>query len=487
MQLISKLSAAVVCALLMGACSSTNTPSVPDDSENSDIFFSFTLTVDNAAFGASRGTWGDDYTGENPAYDGVINTDDVHVAIFDTNGSLLTDVSKLNCFKLSDNVYQYYGEISGTTFESGKQYRCMAVANTGEEPDFENLSSSTFSITSLHGSSASESNFFIPMWGVTTFTAAKSSDTQNAGSINMLRSAVKCRIHLATELQEQGYTLSDVKLNTCNTSGNVVPGGFSAVGTTSAVDFDGCFNPTSSSSSYTQVDFIEDPESTTPGSSFIVYFTEVENTGYKEITFDLTVTQGTGESATSSTHTVSFMDYKTSELYPQLTRNHVYDFEVIGVKYGVNITVSNYGWDLRAYKTFDYDDYGTNSGGISWVEGTYAAINTTNKAITMLRGVTAIGQINLIYPVGATWLASLTASSSDDTTNAILFSIDDSTKLTYTSGTIDGTTKVTLRIVADVDENQMQHKSNLDVYIKYLNGTTAKINEISGWTIIQPI
>jgi hypothetical protein len=50
---------------------------------------------------------------------------------------------------------------------------------------------------------------------------------------------------------------------------------------------------------------------------------------------------------------------------------------------------------------------------------------------------------------------------------------------------IDGLKLVTLRIRAAEENNTRQHRSKLQIYVKYANGTTQKVEALGEWTIIQ--
>jgi hypothetical protein len=138
-------------------------------------------------------------------------------------------------------------------------------------------------------------------------------------------------------------------------------------------------------------------------------------------------------------------------------------------------------WGFGFYRTDFTNQITFSDDPIKWAEATYGNIDTENKTITLLKGVELIAEISLLTPTNCTWLANLTPTDSDDTTNAIVFSNNN----TYCSGIIDGINKVTLRIKAAADNNSMQHKSSLAFYVQFADGTSHRVTELDGWTIVQ--
>lgn len=475
------ISLIVLICLIDASCSFDSDLAINNDVRSDDYTFALTLVVDGIADTRDGGTWGDNYTSDDTAYDANINTDDVHVAIFDTDGNLVIDVNGLTCIKLATGTYQYYGKINGDKFTNGAQYRCMVVANTGGEVDFANISTLTYQASSLpQGNNIN--NFYLPMWGVHTFTFNKSDESQNIGDVYMLRSAVKCRIYFSSDLinSNPDLVLKDVKFNSLSPEGYVAPTGYNTVGETKSLSYTDCFNPAptvdvTASSSVQPVNFISETTlgSLEDGSNTVVgYFPECSTggTNIADITLTLVSSNGTKE------YTVPLdIDGSTS-----LTRNHIYDLKIVSINYGLTLNTNAY-WGFGFYWTDFTNQITFSDDPIKWAEATYGNIDTENKTITLLKGVELIAEISLLTPTNCTWLANLTPTDSDDTTNAIVFSNNN----TYCSGIIDGINKVTLRIKAAADNNSMQHKSSLAFYVHFADGTSHRVTELDGWTIVQ--
>jgi hypothetical protein len=188
----------------------------------------------------------------------------------------------------------------------------------------------------------------------------------------------------------------------------------------------------------------------------------------------------------------------SNSLRENLVRNHVYDIKIMSVEHGLTITVSPDVYWTQQYSTAEFDnnlsyqeEYG--EGAIKWIQGTYSSVSS--KSITLLSGVTLVGNIGFRTPIGGTVIATLTAIDADETNNPILFVSDayvsaDETigavsGATYTQSSIDGLTVMTLYIRAASEDISRQHRVQLNIYVRYPNGTTQKADAISGWTIVQ--
>ncbi len=508
------LIAALLCCVT-SSCINDPVDEPADSPTNVDEFhIAFTLTINSPSTSrADNTTWGDTYDQDNVTYDAVINPFDISVALFDTDGNLMGAVTRLNCYELEDGTYQYYGLVSkenfydkSIKFEVGKKYRCMVVANTGvENVDFANIDKLTFKAESLPQGD-NTNNFYVPMWGVHSFTFAKSGDTQSIGNIDMLRSAVKCRIHFSDELLEKSpeLRLVDVKFNCLSPDGYVVPAGYNAVNETTALSYIDCYNPapTVDPSSFKldeNGEIIKDENGeavdntvsiplfsdangnletiTTDGTtSAMCYFAEC-STASKVVNLNVTLKSNAGESEYSLPIEINNTD--------QLTRNHVYDLEITDVEFGLTVSMSSY-WGFGFYRTQFTDNVTYNGKAITWVKGTYLSVDEETNTVILNSGVVLEAQIPIITPVGCAWIATLSAVDSNDTTNAIIFDTGNTEDdiQTSVSGYIDGISVISLKIKAATDNNSMQHKSKLSLLVQRADGATIKVDDID-WTIVQ--
>jgi hypothetical protein len=468
--------------------------------DSAALYLSFTMRV--AGSGDTRaddGTWGGVYTTDETAYDAVINPEEVHVALFSETGEYLSEVQRITCSEITAGTYQYFGLLDAEQLTEGNSYRCMVVANAGDV-DFTQLSTLTYQASDLPQGGDTHS-FYIPMWGVQTFTLQKGNSEMK--TIEMLRAAAKCRIHFSDEMlaKDSEIAIKNAKINICNHDGYVVPTGFNEVSRTEKLSYNDCYNPTTPLPSYVfptdengnitsvqpnenraHLNFMSEVEKvstfTAATNCAIAYVPECVNTKNDDINITLTLVTSTG----TATYTIPFQLPNSEELRDRLTRNHIYDLTIQGAQNGLNLRLT-VSWDSYSGSTY-FDDnitFEANSDPIEWAEGTYYSIDKENKVITLLNDVTLIGEISMLTPASCIWLATLTAVDSEDANNPIVFSDGK----TYATGRIDGINKSTLRIKAANSTTTTQHKVSLTFYLQNTDQTTQEISELNGWTIVQ--
>ncbi len=486
--------------LTLLSCSTSSTES--DDWETADVVnVAFKLSVyeggtrsgndtnnsdDTSSANVTEGpTWGDTYTNETLYYDAAIDPSTVKVYLTDETGtSILTDITPLICYKEEgeDNLYTYYGyagKAAFNTLKNGTTLRCMVTANA---------TSATYSLTDLpDGDTKDNEELYIPMWGVGSFTLDQSTRNQTVEEIALLRAAVKCRVKLSEEMS-QSYTLSNVTLHPAIATGHVYPTGYNQVSATEDLyflkdddskDLYGFHPYDEAIDTLLTQSFLEDPSNTdTTPTAWIAYFPEYTNNETNPIYISLSLNKGT----TTTTHTIAFKDYDNDALYTDLMRNHLYDFTITGIGRSMDLTLEVSDWSTPNMKWDLTKELSTES--IRWVEDTYSTVDQSEKTVTVLSGVAATGNFHIQTPVGVTWYATLT---SEDYRPFVFVDAAGNEGTTVTSGEIDGTSPSTLRIKATTPNNTLQHKATLTLYIEYKDGTTRKVEELSGWTIIQTL
>jgi hypothetical protein len=338
------------------------------------------------------------------------------------------------------------------------------------------------------------------MWGVRTFTYTKSSEAIEP--ILMLRAAAKCRIHFSEDLLnvDSQLKLKDVQYHSLTSQGYIAPTGYLTAASTGEISYTNCFNPAPTDDptkvkldengeivmdtngemvmedNTTVLDFLTENvgTKTTEGTtSAILYMPECVSDGTEVSFITMTVESSAGEA--------EYSILLRSNNSNNLTRNHVYDLQITGIENGLTINMSAY-WGFAFGTTYFTNQIAYQGNPIEWTAGTYSTIDYENKVVTLLSGVTLICQVNLKTPIQCKWVATLTTLDADDTSDAIIFSDEEST---YLSGTIDGINMAVLRIQAADPNNNRQHRYSLRVYVRRQDKTTTELDEASGWTIIQ--
>lgn len=281
----------------------------------------FTIALDNSSAG-SRGSWGDVNQPIGTAYENYIDPQLFHVQIATSNSTYT--VRNIVTQKISDNAYQFRGEVSiDTTSGSAK---IMVYANMDTDTDGNLVT--TFNQTAT----------YIPMFGVKTITLPLNPGELNdftADPIFLLRAMAKVEVKLSDETAAS-YNLAGVTLNTYNKKGNCLPGGLDEETVEETKDLcypdndsensddPSCFNP------YIDIDKGTNLEFTVTDNVCIVYLPEVVNgTGDAELKMTLALTDKSGNSVALSNSNLYFHDYSV-ETKPKfnIVRNHWYQYTV---------------------------------------------------------------------------------------------------------------------------------------------------------------
>jgi hypothetical protein len=508
---------------LSGLCGCADGNKLPSDADSlaEPLQLTFTLKVDarNAASRADEqsagnsDTWGSDsYTKDETAYDADIDTESVQVALFSINdaGSLswVATVDKLNCFQTTEGVYQYYGQVEDATkITIGQAYRCMVVANMGKNKvDFENLTTNepTFLLSDLP--KATDADHRLPMWGVASFTANQGGN-KLSDHITLLRATAKCRVSLTEELVKQGYSLTNVSLRTLYKEGYLLPNSYNNVESTGDLSYtygkdNFCFHPIvlaeneKANTNAQNVPLYQEPGTDAAAQSYIAYFPEA---GYEDgtnserpyIAVDVTYKDNNGNATTHTTYNIEFKDYSNETPYTRLVRNHVYDFQIQGFAHGLQLKVTASDWEEETMD-WDFTDHISIKQTLKWTEDTYSSKSDAEQYVTVITGSSAPalkGTFQIESPIGAQWVASLSPS---DYFNFV--EVDENDKFVkYLGSSVTGEVKAEgsnlfpIYIMPLNMSNTSQHETKLTFYIRYPDGNSSTINDLNGWTIIQPI
>jgi hypothetical protein len=467
-----------VCLLvhsLLWGCTSLN--DAPAESDNAETIITFTMEVGGNVSGTAtraNDTWNDSYNEESSTYDSSIDPGDVQVALMDKDGAFVADVTTISCaYEEESGCYRYYGIIDETKqITVGATYRCMVVANAGNKIAFNSLSGSAPTYSAGQLPNANNSPFMLPMWGVASFNANKGGGSQDVGKIYMLRSVAKCRVKLSDALATLGYSLENVKLSNYSSTANLLPGGYASAESTRALTFSGSFNPVDNSMAEAALTLFAEP--VTEDVSYICYIPEcsVSEDSPVNLTLDL---------VDANSNRLNFTVKLAEKQINSIIRNHLYDFVVTGISYGSKIEVKVNDWDTMS-ESWDFSDQISYNKDLNWKN--YSAINNDTKTVSLLSGVALEATLNITSPAGALWFASLSTLSGVN--GAIEFVDADGTSLGSTVSGEVGQTAGTLRIKSTHQGDNVENDAGLTIIVKYLDGKSRNVEDLCGWTIIQP-
>ncbi len=489
-----------------GCISETNEECESSDDAPARVAFTLTVARNGANGTRSVGT-------EQTLYDAAVNPESVQAYLVNPadDNTLAATLEELRCYFVGtdddgDSIYQYYGTVDkeNATMTDGANYRCMITANTPDalpvtDKALPAATAWSYALTQLP--TTTQGAHYIPLWGVQTFTWKKGAEVQRVGTVPLLRAATKTRVSLGSKMTEEGYTLTSVKLLNAPTTGYVLPAHYTEVAATdvlnptetATVD---CFNPWTP----TAVDETTPTVDSEPTTADVVFHAEPGNTAAliayapehalaTQEDSKIEVHLAKGGSEIDTPYYIYYKDYdlynKYAEdaIYTELQRNRVYNFTVTGISTGLYADLS-VNWDEEE-EEIDFTEHASGEWIISWKEGTYESLNEESKLVTVKSSVPTELSFNMQTPVGATWFAML-AQSSTSADDYIPFKfVTDSGDDTSVSGKITKGTTVTLRVKATNAETTIQHEAVLNVYIKYINGLTRKVEELSGWRFVQ--
>jgi hypothetical protein len=174
---------------------------------------------------------------------------------------------------------------------------------------------------------------------------------------------------------------------------------------------------------------------------------------------------------------------------PRFIRNHVYDFEVTGIKNGTMLTLSVKDWNVTDEVTLDYADNISYSEGLKWKNYSIMNKGETESTISLASNVDITGTIDLKTPRGATFVAVLTNDGDD--TDAIAFLQEDadgnkSAVTTFEKEIDDGGDPIEFKITTTQSAPSNQNTAKLTLLVRFANKTTKLIEDFGEWTIIQP-
>ena len=292
-------------------------------------------------------SWGGAYDSDGGVqYDNHIKPEGVIVEVRSTNNQLIGRVNNLMWWldSSSQNPHSYnvLGDISHLSLNVNTAYKFVVIVNAQSyNNDLDNMTFSLDYITYPNG--------FIPMSGIKTHTFT-AEESQEIGTIDLLRSVAKIEIILSDNLVEQGYRLTSTTIDQYNATGYLMPNGWRGVAGTKELHRENCFN------------YYNDHQKSSNGLSFameeenksmILYYPEYNTTRHvAESMPKISVTLDTGEgtSELSFPQAIAFGSYDSNgalipESYHNIVRNHIYQYTIAGISHGLSLEYEVKEWE----------------------------------------------------------------------------------------------------------------------------------------------
>lgn len=286
---------------------------------------------------------------EGEGIENVIDVAHLHVLLYTVydNGNLSQvagEVKNLSLLPTKEaNVYNVLGDMSiptdrlvdNSTFNG----RLVVFANTDNNVGWEpsNLDNVTYGYMP-NRSVGNPSNLnlqSIPMWGMGAVKKIilKGGEYNDLGTVDLLRSMAKVRVHLTKEMRDRGFSFDRISIDRYNTSGCVMPSLTeinkltSEQGTRNLTYAHSFHLPTSVSAETTPLSFLEAEGDTV---SQTLYIPEYDNSS-NPASITVTLRGGSGVSTFSRTASFPFAAYNASGDRTgnmDIVRNHDYEFYV---------------------------------------------------------------------------------------------------------------------------------------------------------------
>jgi hypothetical protein len=465
-----------------------------EEADHSPSTVTFTLTV---ARDESYGTRSDEGSTPN---DAEIDPESVRAYLVNAagNSTPVATVEDLWCYRVGQSeggdIYQYYGVVDRTNIivTDGAEYRCMILANTTEDLlsaciDGVLPAATVWTYDASILPTGTNTTYAIPMWGVQTFTWHNADEVKYVGQVSLLRAAVKSRVLLGEQMVKEGYSLGDVTLLSAASKGYLLPGDYTGAKTTAELNSTAgaekgdiyCFNPClpTEEDGVVQVPFYAEATNT-----MVAYFPERSLASPEDSKIKVELKKN--NVVVSTPYYIYFKDYATDVPYTDLVRNRVYNFTITGFSVGVYDDLTVNAWE-ESGEEIDYTEHASGDWDVAWNEATYESLDKQAKLVMVKPSVPVELTFDMQTPVGATWFATLAQSNtSNDDYLPFVFRTEEGDDSSV-SGRITSTTKVTLRVAATNANATVQHEAVLNVYIRYINGLTRKVEELSGWRFVQ--
>lgn len=377
------------------------------ENDTDQTFVVLTLSMAGEQRGTRAGAWGDnDYRQETATkWENTIQQGQLMVLVYDLNNKFIGKVDYLtySVDKDVDNnkVYKVRGTLKksdGTSFDDGQlSCKLVVIANYDDAitltdnsvlSDIANMSYD-YDVTGI-----AEQSTYIPMWGVSSYGAnGKAALTlevgkeTDAGTIDMLRTMAKIRVHLSTTAYKNSnksaaeqYDIESATFSSYNTKGHIFPAGYANVYETKELLYAGNSYNVLNSEVNTELSFADeygftkavnqiDTDNSTinydiqnKGQSFILYVPEYATTADNNTnatTPSIQVTLKAKDNAEAeSTYSINLRKYTAdgeSGDALNLIRNTVYDYEITMVSETLTLQYQAMDWISKTPTTIIFE------------------------------------------------------------------------------------------------------------------------------------
>lgn len=340
------------------------------------VMVTFSLDVKSpAATRADDHTWGDntDNNGSNDylevignTFENKIDVSTLYVVAYNADYSFKAELPILHS-KEENGVAKFVCALPD--FQVGNEYRFVVLANCINDETNKygvsfkdgapNLDALIYELDEFNNT-IKDSRRAIPMWGVKTYMIPEDTPANSSldlESITMLRAAAKIGVKLGEELKNEGYVISDIKLNYANSTGFCLPKNsvwqHANTKFTENVTHAGSFNPRAkllskginamARGSQTDGYYIYVPETKNSDKAY----TPENGDTTTDLSLSVTLTNGAETLEFPYENGIRFCTYDegkpTGELM-DIVRNHFYDFTITDINVGMKVSLDVADW-----------------------------------------------------------------------------------------------------------------------------------------------
>ena len=328
-----KAVAILLAMALLWACTADN--DAEDESAKRDLRVAFTMQITQASPRNASESWGNyapSTTGS--ATENAINPNTLKIMICNAEGQVMAQVEQIEMTKKSDTEYAITGTWMNAADKLSLAKKIMVVANSQEAIANGNLQALAFNRTDTQN--------YLPMWGVATLPNLVTGKSNNIGNISMLRAVAKVQVSLRNDMAKKGFSIASLAVNRYNAKGYVVPDTYNKVAQTTDIGFEGSLHAYDASATDTPLYFTDEQQ------IYLPEYTNVGATAPATISVELN-RNGQHE----GNYTLYFRTYD-SEGAPtgapyNIQRNHYYLYTIYKAGDQLIVTLHVKPWNVRQH------------------------------------------------------------------------------------------------------------------------------------------